>query len=414
MRLLTGVLAGLAAYVAGTAAAREAASPEMPAAPLDYVRVCDGSGAAFLTVPGTETCLVLGGRRLDANERYPADRAAASSGSTTAPNAREIWTERDFLGSRVPKPAELLAHTATFGEGFSTSLSFEEPVSRPVADFASIASLPDAAPISINGISAPSFRGSPAPEVQAIVGKLRQDQPLGAVQLDAAAALQVHAGLIASEADADPSPAYPIPVLPSQSHGSAGHGGIQSKDYLSPGDRLWLQAAYENGAYGTIAGAPAPSSSAERGRSPFGHAGLAPLGDVSGWRPTADASCARTGSFTCEPRWGHTTDPEAAKRERPPTFSSVASGSAQGVRYESMAIAGFGGAVAMPSGKETKAGPHFIGMPLSGFDIGAEFMYVNVKQARPAALPASIEPKAASAPGTPSEYQGRLRVQRGY
>lgn len=411
VKLSRNVVAGLAACLAGTAPAGDAASAETQSAPLDYVRVCDGSGTAFLTLPGTDTCLVLGGHRVGALTRYPANRAEALT-----EEGRDSWAERDFFGSRVPTRAELLAYTATFDEGHSTSISFDEPASRVVGAFASISSAPDAKPISINGISAPAFRGGPVPEVQDIVGNIRRDEPLGAVQLDSAAALQVHAGLFAGEAHADPSLAYPVPALPTNSIGLSSQGGTQpNMDYLSPGDRLWLQAAYGNGAYGTIADAPTVAGSGEVDPSRFGRAVLAPLDGILGSRPQPDAACVGTGSFTCEPRWGHGNDSEASKRERPPTFSSAVSGSSRDIRYESGAIAGFGGAVAMPSSKDAAARPRFIGMPISGFDIGAEFMYIKVKQAHPA-QPSNVEPKAPSAPdgAGASEYRGRVRVQRAY
>jgi Porin subfamily len=43
--------------------------------------------------------------------------------------------------------------------------------------------------------------------------------------------------------------------VPSPTFGFAVQGGVQlNADYLSPGDKLWLQAAYEKGAFGYIAG----------------------------------------------------------------------------------------------------------------------------------------------------------------
>lgn len=48
----------LAASSAGTLAADLPAAPE----PVDYVRVCDAYGTGFFYIPGTETCLRVGGR----------------------------------------------------------------------------------------------------------------------------------------------------------------------------------------------------------------------------------------------------------------------------------------------------------------------------------------------------------------
>ncbi len=57
--LLLGSAAALAAATGAHAAdAIVAAEPE----PLEYVRICDAYGAGYFFIPGTETCLKLGGR----------------------------------------------------------------------------------------------------------------------------------------------------------------------------------------------------------------------------------------------------------------------------------------------------------------------------------------------------------------
>ena len=56
--LLIGSAAALAAVSGAQAAdAIVAAEPE----PMEYVRVCDAFGAKFFYIPGTETCLKIGG-----------------------------------------------------------------------------------------------------------------------------------------------------------------------------------------------------------------------------------------------------------------------------------------------------------------------------------------------------------------
>jgi hypothetical protein len=77
---------------------------------------------------------------------------------------------------------------------------------------------------------------------------------LGALQLSAAAH-QVDASLFASTALGTPPTTYAFPALTSNSYGFAVQGGLQlNTDYISPGDKFWLQVAYEKGAYGYIAG----------------------------------------------------------------------------------------------------------------------------------------------------------------
>jgi Porin subfamily. len=75
------------------------------------------------------------------------------------------------------------AYTATFGNGFSATLSFADQPDRRAAIGSTTA-----APITIGGVSATSFKGQPAgSRVPEIVGNLRLGQPWGAVQLSAAA-----------------------------------------------------------------------------------------------------------------------------------------------------------------------------------------------------------------------------------
>ena len=58
--LLAAALAGMVP-VAG---ARAADLPARQAAPIEYVRICDAYGAGFFYIPGTDTCLRVGGLAL--------------------------------------------------------------------------------------------------------------------------------------------------------------------------------------------------------------------------------------------------------------------------------------------------------------------------------------------------------------
>jgi hypothetical protein len=46
------------------AIAQAADLPSRKAAPLNYVRICDAYGSGFFYIPGTETCLKVGGLAL--------------------------------------------------------------------------------------------------------------------------------------------------------------------------------------------------------------------------------------------------------------------------------------------------------------------------------------------------------------
>lgn len=62
MGLFRGVLLGTGAALVSVAAAQAADLPSRKAAPVEYVRVCDAYGSGFFFIPGTQTCLRVGGR----------------------------------------------------------------------------------------------------------------------------------------------------------------------------------------------------------------------------------------------------------------------------------------------------------------------------------------------------------------
>jgi len=90
--LLLGSAAALAAVSGAHAAdAIVAAEPE----PLEYVRICDAYGAGYFFIPGTETCLKIGGRVRTEGEWYDAYNPNSKNGT--------LWHTR----------AELSVDTAT-------------------------------------------------------------------------------------------------------------------------------------------------------------------------------------------------------------------------------------------------------------------------------------------------------------
>ena len=62
MKLAKSLLLGTAATLVATAGAYAADLPSKKAAPVNYVKVCDAYGAGFFYIPGTDTCLRVGGR----------------------------------------------------------------------------------------------------------------------------------------------------------------------------------------------------------------------------------------------------------------------------------------------------------------------------------------------------------------
>jgi hypothetical protein len=61
MKLVKSLLLGSASVLMTVAGAQAADLPTRKAAPVEYVRVCDAYGAGFFYIPGTDTCLRVGG-----------------------------------------------------------------------------------------------------------------------------------------------------------------------------------------------------------------------------------------------------------------------------------------------------------------------------------------------------------------
>src|SRR4051794_10866235 len=64
MKVVRHLLLGSAAGLLTVAGAQAADLPAMKAAPVNYVRICDAYGAGFFYIPGTDTCLKVGGLAL--------------------------------------------------------------------------------------------------------------------------------------------------------------------------------------------------------------------------------------------------------------------------------------------------------------------------------------------------------------
>ena len=562
MKLLKGLLLGSATCLTGTMLAPGARAADLPAAqaaPIEYVRVCDAYGAGFFYIPGTETCLRIGGlvlgefrgfspnysiggtgfygngavighgafagvgvpagasfipgigqytnarsrdatsfnalgrAELDARTQSPwgtlrafarinsyygsgGNSATGSLGSlgntfnTTAGSSSQrkstivnkafiqfagltagraqsmfdfyadAYNYDNLRGSNAT--VALLAYTATFGSGFSATLSAEDQASRRAAIGSTIATTTLTAagagvPITINGIAAASFQGQPAgSRIPDIVGNFRYDQPWGSVQISAAAH-QNNASLFGANALTTPpatpaavggvlsTPAYAFPAVTSNNYGFAVQAGIQlNADYLSPGDKLWLQAAYEQGAFGYIAGNNLGFNYGAVNQNRYAGSGFTPSDYSAGWNAQPNADCVFAssvpgtfpGSVSCQQQTGWDIT-GAYKHYWIPTLASAIYGSYMTVNYSGDALAGFGGGVGISNIKEGRVGTNLVWTPLKGFDIGAEFMYVHVNQSRPVGLAPDAVLNAVGLPTfqpNTNQYEGRLRVQRAF
>ncbi|MGY2049059.1 porin [Methylobacterium sp. JK268] len=344
-----------AAGLATAGAARAADLPGRKAAPVDYVRVCSTHGVGFFYIPGTDTCLRVGGRaRFDLLAtkiltRTPGDgdvlgysgsgRLNVDSRTTTAYGtlrafvrfviaSRTGWLTSGGLQAQAAafpatgidtagrvqqaagvaaafiqfagltagradsfydfyahdfeingatlnsdNSANLLAYTATFGNGFSATLSMEDPILRKSPIFGGggvgvgITANPsrgsnyapvlvtDAAGNPVGWQSADVVQRSRLPD---FVGVLRYDGAWGAAQLSAAVhELNAGNGTIATSAplgldDAQrallPARANPAGRVATE-YGWAIQGGVKlNLPGVAANDFLYLQGAYGVGA----------------------------------------------------------------------------------------------------------------------------------------------------------------------
>jgi hypothetical protein len=288
MKLIKSLLLGSVAALAAVTGAQAADLPSKKAAPVEYVRVCSAYGAGFFYIPGTDTCLRVGGR-VRAEYRYsePFARSADSAGfrargrlNVDARTQTAYGTLRAFMryeltadtgsygtaGSSVNLTKSnlekafiqfagitagraqsffdfyandlnfqdlrgsdnlnqnLLAYTASFGSGFSATISLEDATQRRTSTGAFA--------------NAINYAGERMPDV---VGVLRVDQGWGSAQLSAA----VHQIQALNFGPAIGG----VQTLVDTEYGFAIQGGLKfNLPAIAAGDVLWLQGAYADGA----------------------------------------------------------------------------------------------------------------------------------------------------------------------
>ena len=107
MRVSQLILASAASLCTVCASHAADLSPVKKAAPVEYVRICTAYGAGFFYIPGTDTCLRVGGRA-----RYEFEyRSGISTGPTN--NGVNVPASADNTGSRGLGRLNLDARTQT-------------------------------------------------------------------------------------------------------------------------------------------------------------------------------------------------------------------------------------------------------------------------------------------------------------
>ena len=480
MKLVKSLLLGSAAGLAAVAGAQAADLPSKKAAPVEYVRVCSAHGAGFFYIPGSDTCIKLGGRarfeyqysqqfnrsgsftgmralgrveidarnstewgllraytRIDiarrtgnihsgsglrqgsaftgtgvdyagyAQTQVLLDRAFVQLGGLTAGRTVSFFGfyngDLEMVGTTFGDGlvTNVLAYTATFGSGFSATLSIEDPQERRnIITGPAGAPLPAGAitTVTATGVSALTASGYAGAIMPEIVGALRVDQSWGSAQLSGALHQIRAIGAAAS------------PGLTSSTNlGYALNAGVKvNLPMLAAGDAFYLQAAYTNGAV-----TYAMNNFMGYGASSQGIGALGRLQAV-------DAIVTANGSMQTTQVWAITS---GLLHYWTPKIRQGVFGSYGQINYGSAATTAFGGTSSNAAGLANPfrnwaywtIGSNVYYSPVKGLDLGVEVDYQgNVldggKLNSGLVGPASVGALASSS----GAWTTRLRVQRDF
>jgi hypothetical protein len=420
MKLIKSLLLGSAAGLAAVAGAQAADLPIAKAAAVEYVRVCSAYGAGFFYIPGTETCLRIGGRvradylydepfdraqdaigfrargrlNIDARTetaygllrayvRYELDRNTGPFGRSTGGLAQAYVQfggltagrtisffdngdlPTDHMGTLRFSDApdvNTFAYTFTFGNGFSATLAIEDSTDRRSSGF---------------GIDSPFALVYAGQRVPDVVGNLKYDGTWGTAQLSGA----VHQ--IRSLNPVTPL-GTTVADYPETEYGFAVSAQVGvNLPMLSEGDAAWVAATYTDGAIAYITGGSSDSLFTGTTELFLADAVVNPVtGDLSKTRAWSVAGGLR-----------HYWTPTLRQN----VFGSYA-------RFEYSAIAA---TVGLFDFNEWRLGANLIWSPVDGLDIGAEVIYATLDPRSNLVVPVG--------PGTSdSGWEGRLRVQRDF
>ncbi|MEE1658167.1 porin [Microvirga sp. CF3062] len=131
MKLVKGLFLGTVAGLAAVTGAQAADLPVAKAAAVEYVRVCSTYGAGFFYIPGTETCLRVGGRvRAEYTYLEPTTRESNSIGflargrvQLDARTATAYGLLRAFVRMEISRNTGVYANSNGPGTGTSPNIA---------------------------------------------------------------------------------------------------------------------------------------------------------------------------------------------------------------------------------------------------------------------------------------------------
>jgi hypothetical protein len=454
MKLVKSLLLGSAAGLLAVASAQAADLPYKKAAPVEYVKICDAHGAGFFYIPGTDTCLKVGGDvefyySFVANKKtFAGYSVVAGHGVLGATNSSKLtnsdgvkargrvqldarnttaWgTLRTFVSVQVDHTTGIekgtatpgsstdaasvdkayiqfagftagryqsvfdfyaddwnhwdlddsdtsvngLAYTATFGGGFSATLSVEDRADR----------LGNYYNGSGNGLAI-NTTGDQVPD---IVGQVNWSQGWGQVQLSAAA--HEESSFLTAVAGTGTS------LASKSTWGYAIQGGVEiNLPTLAAGDQLWLEGAYTDGALAY------QQVNSTRGTSYIQtfNGGVIQTDYDAIWLSNG------AGGYTIKSptSWSVMA---AFQHYFTPTIIGRLTGSYIQVDYSSTAAL----AALTSSWNRIKVGPQLVWMPVAGFQVGVETLYIRQEDKFPIAV--------AGAKKDEDGYQATIHIERDF
>jgi hypothetical protein len=312
------------------------------------------------------------------------DLAFVQFGPITAGRAQSFFdfyaSDLNFASIRTADSrVNLLAYTATFGSGFSATVSLEDRTSGTVGrELAGVIQNPA---LFVNGGAAVA-QGQDFPD---LIASLRVDQGWGSAQLSGAIGQRNYATATSIAAVDGDEVAWAI------------QGGVQfNLPMLAAGDVLWLQAAYADGALGYLGWSSNSFGLGRLGRLTLADASINPI----------------TGSVDNSTGWSLVA---AFKHFWTPTLRTEI-----GASYSELKL-GYNDNNALFATsrsldpKEFLLAANLIWSPVSGLDIGVEVLYSHLDVRSPVGVVSNANTRSGVL-GIKSEdsVAGRLRIQRDF
>lgn len=401
--------------------------PSKDTALTEAVRICSTYGAGFFTIPGTDTCLRIGGRaRGEIRYLEPGSRADDAIGYRTRGRiALDARTRTSYGLLRAKTQYEFTRNTGNYGpdtfrldeafiefggltagrlesffDFYTNDFNFADLIVSEVktnvfaytamldSDLSATISLEDSIErrlfAAANGPAFPGQEFSPAgARVPDLVGRLLWEPDWGKAQLSAALRQIRGVNLV-------PGPG-PAPFVDTE-YGFAVQAGLQVElPMIAAGDELWLQAGYADGALSYLG---------------FGDTSVGDLTlDQSDAYVDADRAVQRSRGWAATAVFLHYWTPQ---------IRHVVFGSYGEINYPagSVVTTAAGGTIGFPDTTEWRIGTNLGWLPVSGLYLGVETLYRRVDPR--GRVFADNDSASGRLINSEDALEARLRVQRDF